>query len=114
LIAFEQSNIAEAGTVCHSQLTQFGTYRAQLTLEWARLSQYTGDDKYTQLVEAAVLKIMNNVSPTKRVCHLLTLHQPAPFPGEFQVGHDGKYSSGLQVFLHKALILRRGNLLEDI
>jgi len=42
------SNIAEAGT---------------LTLEWSRLGQYTGDDRYTQLAEAAALKIMNNSSP---------------------------------------------------
>lgn len=68
-MVFEQSNIAEAGTVCtivyYFQLTQFGTYFAQLTLEWSRLSQYTGDDKYSQLAENAALAIMNNVSPTK-------------------------------------------------
>ena len=66
-MAFDQSNIAEAGTVCNYclQVTQIGTYLAQLTLEWSRLSQYTGDDKYSQLAEAAALKIMNNVSPTK-------------------------------------------------
>jgi hypothetical protein len=53
---------------CRILLAIDGTYLAQLTLEWARLSQYTGDDKYRQLAEAAALKIMNNVSPTKRVC----------------------------------------------
>ncbi|KAH9164862.1 seven-hairpin glycosidase [Lactarius sanguifluus] len=45
------SSIAEAGT---------------LTLEWARLSKYTGDDKYRKLAEGAALTIANN---------------PAPFPG---------------------------------
>ncbi|KAF8257602.1 glycoside hydrolase family 47 protein [Lactarius quietus] len=42
------SSIAEAGT---------------LTLEWSRLSQYTDDNKYTELAEAAALKIMNNPAP---------------------------------------------------
>ncbi|KAH9003485.1 seven-hairpin glycosidase [Lactarius hatsudake] len=51
-----------------------------LTLEWSRLSKYTGDDKYRQLAEGAVLTIVNN---------------PAPLPGESKV------------FLHKALILQR-------
>ncbi|KAI0301659.1 glycoside hydrolase family 47 protein [Multifurca ochricompacta] len=44
----DNSNIAEAGT---------------LTLEWARLSQYTGDDRYRKLAEAAALKIANNPAP---------------------------------------------------
>jgi hypothetical protein len=77
LMASGQSNIAEAGTVCsilsYCRLTQFGTYVAQLTLEWSRLSQYTGDGKYSQLAENAALKIMNNVSPMKKVRDLLTL-----------------------------------------
>jgi hypothetical protein len=76
-MASGQSNIAEAGTVCstlpYCRLTQFGTYVAQLTLEWSRLSQYTGDGKYSQLAENAALKIMNNVSPMKKVRDLLTL-----------------------------------------
>ncbi|KAH8987907.1 glycoside hydrolase [Lactarius akahatsu] len=42
------SSIASAGT---------------LTLEWARLSKYTGDDKYRQLAEGAALKIVNNPAP---------------------------------------------------
>ncbi|KAH9164855.1 seven-hairpin glycosidase [Lactarius sanguifluus] len=45
------SSIASAGT---------------LTMEWARLSKYTGDDKYRKLAEGAALTIVNN---------------PAPFPG---------------------------------
>lgn len=70
-MAFEQSNIAEAGTVCTIvyYLIQLGTYLAQLTLEWSRLSQYTGEEKYTQLAENAALAIMNNVSPTKQCKH---------------------------------------------
>lgn len=68
-MAFEQSNIAEAGTVCSTvyclQVIRFSTYLAQLTLEWTRLSQYTKDDKYSQLATAAALKIINNVSPIK-------------------------------------------------
>ncbi|KAH9051084.1 glycoside hydrolase family 47 protein [Lactarius vividus] len=42
------SNIAEAGT---------------LTLEWARLSQYTGNDTYRQLAERAARRIANNPAP---------------------------------------------------
>ncbi|KAI9438671.1 glycoside hydrolase family 47 protein [Lactarius indigo] len=42
------SNIAEAGT---------------LTLEWARLSQYTRDDKYRQLAEGAARRIASNPAP---------------------------------------------------
>lgn len=44
----ETSNIAEAGT---------------LTLEWSRLSKYTGNDTYRQLVEGSVLKILSNPAP---------------------------------------------------
>ncbi|KAH9026204.1 seven-hairpin glycosidase [Lactarius pseudohatsudake] len=44
----EISSIAVAGT---------------LTLEWARLSKYTGDDKYRQLAEGAALTIANNPAP---------------------------------------------------
>ncbi|KAH9003477.1 glycoside hydrolase family 47 protein [Lactarius hatsudake] len=42
------SSIAEAGT---------------LTLEWSRLSKYTGDDKYRQLAEGAAVTIANNPAP---------------------------------------------------
>lgn len=79
-------------------MTQFGTYLVQLTLEWARLSQYTRDDKYRKLAEAAALKIINNVSPTELAHHILklTLYQPAPLPGELQASQDEKYSSGLR------------------
>jgi len=34
----------------------------QLTLEWSRLSEYTGNDTYRKLAEGSVLKIVNNVS----------------------------------------------------
>jgi len=42
------SNIAEAGT---------------LTLEWSRLSKYTGNDTYRELVEGSVLRILANPTP---------------------------------------------------
>ncbi|KAH8987904.1 glycoside hydrolase family 47 protein [Lactarius akahatsu] len=42
------SSIAEAGT---------------LTLEWARLSKYTGDDKYRRLAEGAARTIASNPAP---------------------------------------------------
>ncbi|KAI0064325.1 seven-hairpin glycosidase [Artomyces pyxidatus] len=44
----ETSNIAEAGT---------------LTLEWSRLSLYTGNDTYRQLTEGSVLKMASNPAP---------------------------------------------------
>ncbi|KAF9445727.1 glycoside hydrolase family 47 protein [Macrolepiota fuliginosa MF-IS2] len=44
----QNSNIAEAGT---------------LTLEWATLSKYTGDDKYRNLAEKAFRRIATNPSP---------------------------------------------------
>jgi len=47
-VADETSNIAEAGT---------------LTLEWSRLSKYTGNDTYRELVEGSVLKILSNPAP---------------------------------------------------
>ncbi|KAI0289404.1 glycoside hydrolase family 47 protein [Multifurca ochricompacta] len=43
----QTSNIAEAGT---------------LTLEWSRLSEYTGNDTYRKLAEGSVLKIASNVT----------------------------------------------------
>ncbi|KAH9051083.1 seven-hairpin glycosidase [Lactarius vividus] len=47
-LAWSKSNIAEAGT---------------LTLEWSRLSDYTGNDTYRKLVEGSVLKIAANSAP---------------------------------------------------
>ncbi|KAI9458580.1 seven-hairpin glycosidase [Lactarius psammicola] len=44
----QTSNIAEAGT---------------LTLEWSRLSKYTGNDTYRKLVEGSVLRIAANSAP---------------------------------------------------
>ncbi|KAI0044946.1 glycoside hydrolase family 47 protein, partial [Auriscalpium vulgare] len=54
----DTSNIAEAGT---------------LTLEWSRLSEYTGNDTYRQLAEASALKVATN---------------PAPLPGLAAQGID--------------------------
>ena len=34
----------------------------QLTLEWSRLSEYTGNDTYRKLAEESVRKIIDNVS----------------------------------------------------
>ncbi|KAA1472069.1 seven-hairpin glycosidase [Dentipellis sp. KUC8613] len=45
---FQTSNIAEAGT---------------LTLEWSRLSEYTGDDKYRKLTEGSVKDIAAQPDP---------------------------------------------------
>ncbi|KAI0277917.1 seven-hairpin glycosidase [Russula aff. rugulosa BPL654] len=47
-IVNQTSNIAEAGT---------------LTLEWSRLSEYTGNDTYRELAVNSVLKIVNNAMP---------------------------------------------------
>ncbi|KAI0261583.1 glycoside hydrolase family 47 protein [Gloeopeniophorella convolvens] len=44
----QTSNIAEAGT---------------LTIEWSRLSEYTGNDTYRKLTEGSVLKMANNPTP---------------------------------------------------
>jgi hypothetical protein len=45
----------------------------QLTLEWSRLSEYTGNDTYRELAVNSVLKIVNNVSGTIYVFPLINL-----------------------------------------
>ncbi|KAH9026209.1 glycoside hydrolase family 47 protein [Lactarius pseudohatsudake] len=66
-VAWVQENKIPYGSVDFNTSSPTSISEAgSLTLEWARLSKYTGDDKYRQLAEGAALAIANN---------------PAPFPG---------------------------------
>ncbi|KAH9074263.1 seven-hairpin glycosidase [Lactarius deliciosus] len=65
--------------------------KANLTMEWARLSKYTGDDKYRKLAEGAAVKIATNVSPTdKATCSTPSL--PSNLPALAQTWGGGSDS----------------------